>query len=290
MRSSHSLLGEYLRARRESLQPEDVGLVRSAGRRVPGLRREEVAALAGVSQEYYLRIEQGKDNRPSEQVLRALARALVLDHNGLEYIFRLARPRPHLYAVESRASVTDGVRRLLEQWPGTPAYVTDAHHDVLASNALAQAISPTLLTPGINLLEASLQKYVSFMVDLGQSAKEPEIAAITDSWERVLRQLISAMRFNANPDDPRTREIVKQLSSNYRVFQRIWAEHDPRWLTSGMTRVMVERFGWVACRWQTLGVPNSPGQFLTTLLAEPGSPAAIAFAESSGSVADIRRA
>lgn len=290
MRSSHSLLGEYLRARRESLQPEEVGLVRSAGRRVPGLRREEVAALAGVSQEYYLRIEQGKDNRPSEQVLRALARALALDDNGLEYIFRLARPRPHLYAVESRASVADGVRRLLEQWPGTPAYVTDANHDVLASNALAQAISPALLTPGTNLLEASFQKYASFMVDLGRSAEEPEVAAITDAWEKVLRQLISAMRFNADPDDPRSRELVTQLSSRHRVFRRIWAEHDPRWLTSGATRVMVERFGWVACRWQTLGIPNSPGQFLTTLVAEPGSPAAIAFAEWSGSVSDIRRA
>lgn len=140
-------LGDYLRARREQLRPEDVGLAVGARRRVPGLRREELAMLAGISPTYYVRLEQGRDTRPSAQVVDALARALQLDGKGIDYLHRLAsataspRPQPTEEAVAP-------LGQLINQLP-LPAVVLDRYGVVLAANPSAGALSPGF-TPGQN--------------------------------------------------------------------------------------------------------------------------------------------
>jgi transcriptional regulator with XRE-family HTH domain len=273
MSVSSSPLGEYLRARRELLKPEDVGLPRDASRRVRGLRREEVAARADISPEYYLRIEQGRDRRPSEQVVRSLAKALMLDDNGLDYLFRMARPSAYLRSVRAPAAVSESVERLLDKWTQTPAYVTDANLDVLASNRMARLVSPAMLVPGTNLLEAAYERRTMAAVMHGASDRDDE--------EVMIREYIMALRFCGDPDDPRLQDVVGRLSTQHVSFRRIWAEHHVKQPSTGTLSTVIEPFGRISLTWQTLGIPRSPGQFLTTYMAEPASRAAEALAALS---------
>ena len=277
MGASASPLGEYLRARRKLLKPEDVGLPSDAARRVPGLRREEVAARADISPEYYLRIEQGRDRRPSEQVVRSLAKALLLDDDGANYLFRMARPLPYLRTVREPSVVSPSVQRLLDQWTQTPAYVTDANLDVLAANRLARLVSPGILVPGTNLLEATYEHLT--MATMTTAITGADVAL---EWEDAIREYIGALRFNGDPDDARLQDVVGRLSSRHLSFRRIWAEHDVNQLTTGLRQVSVEPFGRLDLIWQTLGIPRSPRQFLTTYMAEPGSRSADALSALSG--------
>jgi len=139
-----NVLGEYLRARRELITPESVGLPAHGVRRVAGLRREEVAMLAGISADYYLRLEQGRDRHPSLQVLEALARVLGLDGTATDYLLSLAAPKPrHRRRRPKQESVPSGIRELLEVI-GIPGFVEGRYFDVLASNSLARALIPNL--------------------------------------------------------------------------------------------------------------------------------------------------
>lgn len=142
--SENNLLGDYLRARRELVQPDSVGLPAHGVRRVAGLRREEVAMLAGVSSDYYLRLEQGRDRNPSIQVLEALARVLRLDDAATDYLLGLATPRPrHRRRSPRRETVPATIRELLDVL-GLPAFVEGRYFDVLATNSLARALAPSL--------------------------------------------------------------------------------------------------------------------------------------------------
>ena len=135
-------IGEYLRARRELVRPEDVDLPDlGSRRRVPGLRREEVAMLAGVSADYYVRLEQGRDQHPSEQVIDALGRALQLDDDAVAHLRRLGRPRAPASppAAAGRAGPA-GILELIDSLHETPAYVYGRYMDVLAANLLATAL------------------------------------------------------------------------------------------------------------------------------------------------------
>ena len=133
---NRSELATFLRTRRNRLRPADVGLRGGGRRRTPGLRRQEVAELAGISVDYYIRLEQARGPHPSRQVLTALGRALVLTADEREYLFRLAGESPPPAAVPSR-QISPGIRNLLDSMPETPAYVVDAKYDVLAWNSLA---------------------------------------------------------------------------------------------------------------------------------------------------------
>ena len=134
-------LGDYLRARREQLRPDDVGLVPGTRRRVPGLRREEVATLAGISSAYYLRLEQGRDTPPSGQVVEALAQALRLDRKATEYLQRLASSTGSGPPQSTVQTVTRRLRQLVDQIP-FPAIVCNRYLDVLAANPYARALTP----------------------------------------------------------------------------------------------------------------------------------------------------
>src|SRR5580704_8494932 len=147
-----SALGRYLRVRRALVHPGAAGVPGLGNRRVPGLRREEVAFLAGVSSDYYVRLEQGRDKNPSEQVLLSIARALQLDEDATAYLLQLARPANRRRKRSRKPEkVTDSIRDLIEGWPLTPAYVHGRYMDVLAANHLAAGLSP-LLRPGRNAI------------------------------------------------------------------------------------------------------------------------------------------
>ena len=148
MATRANALGDYLRTRREQLRPDDVGLVPGTRRRVPGLRREEVATLAGISSAYYLRLEQGHDTHPSGQVVEALAQALRLDRKATEYLHRLASSTGSRPPQSTVQTVTQRLRQLIDQMP-FPAMVCNRYLDVLAANACARALTPGA-TPGRN--------------------------------------------------------------------------------------------------------------------------------------------
>jgi transcriptional regulator with XRE-family HTH domain len=281
MTTGRSLVADFLRARRESLQPEEVGLPRDANRRVPGLRREEVAELAGISAEYYVRLEQGRDHQPSEQVLASLGRALRLDDDGFAYLRRVSRAAPVAAPVSARAEsprprVAASVRHLLDQWSHTPAYVSDSNHDVLCANAAARAMAPGYLEEGSNML-----------LSVFASADTAERSA---DWETAATALVDSLRFNGDPADPRLQEIVGTLSVRDRGFRRMWARQNPRPLISGVTPSFVDPLGWVEFNWQTLEVPGRRGHFLTTFFGPSGSRADAAIAYLAASISrDIAR-
>ena len=153
MAANGNALGDYLRARRGQVRPEDVGLVPGARRRVQGLRREELATLAGISSEYYLRLEQGRDKNPSAQVLDALARALLLDIKATEYLHQLASSSSGHRDHASVETAADGVEELIEQF-AMPAIVASRCLDVLAANSIARALSPGFARRELSALAA----------------------------------------------------------------------------------------------------------------------------------------
>ncbi|AXH34592.1 XRE family transcriptional regulator [Humibacter sp. BT305] len=274
MSDSNSSLGQYLRARRDVLRPEDVGLVADAGRRVSGLRRQEVATMAGISPDYYLRLEQGRDHQPSPQVLLALGRALQLDGDATAYLFRLAgqalplsrgrggtlRPGDRPDPVD--AETMDNVTTFLNQWTNAPAYVLDRNQDVLAVNPLGRSFIPFGLPPGANMLEA--------MVEGALAATERQ-----EYWDRVVRDTTAALRYYGDPADPRLERLVETLSQRSEVVRDTWASHEAKPKRGGVAPALIEPFGYINFRWQTLEVPGG-GQYLTTFFGDPGSTAAAA--------------
>lgn len=262
-----SALGDHLRARRALLQPEDVGIVSLTRRRVPGLRRDEVARLAGISPEYYLRLEQGRDRQPSDQVLAALGRALRLDGPATEYLFRLVRLRSERQPArsqETEQAVALGVRALVDQLSATPAYVMDANQDVVLVNDLATAMSGGGLVPGLNLPFAVFS-------DAARAA--------FDDWQETAERTVATLRYNSDPDDPRLREVVGVLSIRDAEFRRLWARHEARPHHVGPVRQYVDGHGFVTLTCQTLLVPGARGQVLVAFHADEGSPGAVALAD-----------
>lgn len=269
-------LGAYLRARRDRLRPQDHGFEAGGGRRVRGLRRQEVADLAGISPDYYLRLEQGKDRRPSAQVLASLARTFGLDADGREHLFRLAGqvgPRSWPEAPSAPRQPDDPGRTpdpsvdlvsMLSSWSTIPAYVVDRHHDLVAANDLALMLLPAGCGPGSNVLEEVVRR-------AARETDERHRAA----WERTVADLTAALRFHAEPREPRLVELVERLSSRSHTFRRVWADHEARPLREGWTPVGVDPLGTVTFRWQTLEVPGGE-HFLSSFSGPPGSVAAAA--------------
>ncbi|MCY1140991.1 helix-turn-helix transcriptional regulator [Actinoplanes sp. Pm04-4] len=214
-------LGAYLRARRELVTPERAGIPAGANRRVKGLRREEVALLAGISPDYYLRLERGRDRNPSPQVLEALARVLELDDVERDYLLGLtaARPRPR----RPPQRVPARLRHLLAAVE-VPAFIEGRSFDVLASNPLAVALSPRL-RPGENRLRSLLL--------------DPEERAFHQNWEAATAGFVAAFRKTAGDgaNDARMVELVGELSLASERFRRLWARHDVRELEGGSITV-----------------------------------------------------
>jgi transcriptional regulator with XRE-family HTH domain len=205
-----NLLGEYLRARRELVSPDAVGIPDSGRRRVPGLRREEVAMLAGVSAPYYLRLEQGRDRHPSPQVLEAIARVLGLEDEA--YLASLADDPPKRVRRARRQSVPPSTARFVTTLD-LPAFVEGRYLDVLAANPMAAALSPRLVV-GRNRLR-------DVFLDEAEGAMYPD-------WDKTTAALVASFRrtVGTDIDDPRFVELVGELSLASARFRRLWARHD----------------------------------------------------------------
>jgi transcriptional regulator with XRE-family HTH domain len=252
-------LGDYLRARRGQVRPEDVGLVQGARRRVQGLRREELATLAGISSDYYLRLEQGRDKNPSAQVLDALARALLLDIKATEHLHQLAvasgSHRDHGYV----ETVTDGVDELIEQF-AMPAIVASRCLDVLAANSIARALSPGF-TPGENFLRWRLL--------------EPAARDFYVDWDEATDVAVSGLREAAasDPTDPRLRSVIDELLAASERFRELWARADVGYRV-GFMHMRHPKVGDLHLQRNRFNIPHSGGQHLLIYRAEPGSESA----------------
>ncbi|MDR6612905.1 helix-turn-helix transcriptional regulator [Leifsonia sp. 1010] len=264
-RSEPNSLGEYLRARRELVDPASVGLRVTGVRRTPGLRREEVATLAGISADYYLRLEQGRDRHPSAQVLTALARVFDLDAAATEYLLSLGEPLPGRVRRAARRTVPKGILQLLEVIE-LPAFVEDRMFDVLAANPLATALSPSI-RPGANRLR-------SLFLDEDERALYPD-------WEQATAGLIASFRasIGSDVDDPRIAQLVGELSLGSEHFRKLWARHDVRGLGGGAARLDHPRLGMLELSRQKLPIGDSDGQLLVIYHAEAGSASAAALRE-----------
>jgi transcriptional regulator with XRE-family HTH domain len=270
-------IGEYLRARRELVRPGDVELPDAGShRRVPGLRREEVAMLAGVSADYYIRLEQGRDQHPSAQVLDALARALQLDDDATAHLHRLAAPAVRRRRRSPRPEkVPASILRLIASWSHTPAYVYGRYMDVLAANPLATAVAP-YHAPGHNLVRAAFL--------------DPRVRDMYGNWEYVTESTVASLRALVGPDvdDPRLNELVGELSVRSERFRQLWATHDVRPKRSGTSLLDHPQVGPLELSYEKLPIPDTNCQTLVIYHAESGTPTAQALTLLAASAAGER--
>jgi len=252
-------IGQFLRARRELVRPEDVDLEPGGRRRVAGLRREEVALLAEVSSDYYVRLEQGRERHPSAQVVDSLARALDLDEEATAYLHELARPRPRQR--RRREEVSPALMGMMAAWTDTPAVVLGRCLNVLAHNQLGEALF------GGHAYSDDLVR----LVFLDQDARD-----FYPDWERVAVNTVGGLRAAAgvDQDDPLLIETVGELSVKSADFRRLWARHDIRQKTHETKRFRHPLVGELTLTYEALTVNSAPSQQLIVYQAEPGSPSA----------------
>lgn len=256
-----SELGDFLRARRAQVQPADAGLVSAGLRRVPGLRREEVAWLAGLSVDYYVRLEQGRERSPSAAVLDALAGALRLDHDGHRHLFRLAGLAPRLQASAAPDRVDPALLRLMATWPDNPALVYNRAYDVLAANPLAEALFGDFGAGGnLMLLTFGKPRAREFYVD----------------WAEIAANAVAGFRLNhaAAPADPRVQAVLGELLNTSAEFRDLWERHEARGKSLASKVFRHPQVGVLELTMQTFDVRSAPGQELVVYDAEPAGPSA----------------
>ncbi|MFF4624283.1 helix-turn-helix transcriptional regulator [Nonomuraea jabiensis] len=256
-------LAGFLRSRRELVRPSDVGLEGGTRRRTPGLRREEVARLAGMSVDYYARLEQARGPRPSRQMLGAMARALRLTDDERSHLYYLAGEPPGPPPGPAQ-DVRPGVLHLLDRLDDTPAFVSDAKYDVLAWNPLAAALLTdfSVLPPGERNL---IWRY--FTDTRARDRHDPDGA-----W-RFARESVADLRAAAAryPDDPGIRRLVDRLLAGSAEFAELWAGHDVTVRRSARKRINHPAVGWLELDCETLHVPEGD-QWIVLYTAAPGSP------------------
>lgn len=251
-------LGTFLKARRGHVQPSDVGITAQSGRRVSGLRREEVAMLAGVSVDYYTRLEQGRERNPSPAVLNALAGALALDTDLREHLFRLAglAPTP---PTPVRKTVDDSLRELLSSWSHTPALIIDRRLDVLAYNELAGA-----LYSGFERIDNLVR--MTFLDPFGRRF-------FTD-WERATTSCVANLRLalghTGSVDD--VRALVLEVHDASAEFRELWNRHDVRGKTHEAKEFRHPAVGDLVLEYNAFDVRSAPGHQLIVYRAPAGSP------------------
>jgi transcriptional regulator with XRE-family HTH domain len=259
-------LARFLRSRRARLHPPDVGLPEGPGRRTPGLRRQEVAQLAGMSIDYYIRLEQARGPRPSKQVLAALGRALLLTTDERQYLFHLAGESAPPTAAPAR-QVPQSIRNLLDTLVDTPAYVMDAKYDVLAWNQLAEHFVGDLTQRPEH--DRNMIRWIFTSEEApGENGywDRPEATAFARASVADLRA--AAARY---PGDPGIHDLVTELLATAPRFAAMWADHEVevrRGITKHMHHPVV---GVIEVECQVLDIPDTD-QRLVVYIATPGSP------------------
>ncbi|MBB2899356.1 transcriptional regulator with XRE-family HTH domain [Kineococcus radiotolerans] len=264
----HTSLGDFLRSARAAARPEALGLPADpvpGARRVTGLRREEVAQLAGVSVDYYTRLEQGRHSTPSAAVLDALARALQLDAAARAHLGDLTGPvrrSPERVQVQR---VRPALAQLLASLVDHPAFIVGRRTDVLAANALARA-----LMTDWQRLPARERNYTRWLL-LDPAARE-----VHRDWEQVAAEAVGALRLDAgrHPDDPLLNELVGELTIKSEPFRTWWNAHRVHERTHGTKRLQHPAIGAITIRFQALTLPGEADQTLFLYTTDPGSSSA----------------
>ncbi|MGW5737474.1 MULTISPECIES: helix-turn-helix transcriptional regulator [Streptomyces] len=259
-------LGRYLRARRAQVSPTDAGLPPGTGlRRTPGLRREELATLAGVSVDYYTRLERGRETNPSPSVIDALARALRLSGDAHERLHdlaelasgRLTEPRP-----TTDRTVRDSILRMLEALRPLPAYVVSRHNDLLAANP-----------PGRNLLpgiwdwppeKRNITRYL-FLHPVGRALYVP--------WEETVANSVAHLRAvgGLDTDSPELAALVGELLLKSPDFARLWERYDVKERGGGLKTFAHPKVGTMTLTYETMQLARTGGQRLVTYQAPVGT-------------------
>ncbi|MEU5048897.1 helix-turn-helix transcriptional regulator [Streptomyces sp. NPDC021096] len=241
-------LGGFLRARRGRVAPEHVGLAGGRRRRVRGLRREELAQLAGISVDYYVRLEQGRATQPSPEVLDALATALGLDAAERRHLATLADARRHP-APDARVSTP--LRRILDAMAPLPAFATDHRLDVVAWNDLGAELIGGLAEPGRR--DRNNARFLFL---------DPASRVVQPDWEDRAAEAVGQLRVSAGryPDDARLSALVTELSERSTEFRRIWATGEIVMCGAGRKRLRHPLVGLLTLDFETLHVPAAPGE------------------------------
>lgn len=257
-------LGEFLRSRRARLRPRDVGLPEHGGlRRVPGLRREELAQLAGMSVAYYIRLEQGRGHNVSSAVLDALGDALRLTPAERDHLTHLARPVSRRSRPAARPQrVRPALQQLIDAMEQVPAYVIGRRLDILGWNRLARVLLGDLAA--LPREECNLAWHV--FVD-------PAARALYENWDAKAADVVGFLRRDAgrHPDDPALAGLIGQLSLKSPEFRLLWAAHEVQDKGFGVKVLRHPLAGRLTLAYETLTLPADPGQQVITYHAEPGS-------------------
>jgi transcriptional regulator with XRE-family HTH domain len=276
-------LSEFLRTRRARLRPGDVGLPDYGRyRRVPGLRREELAQLAGVSVAYYTRLEQGNGRHVSVEVLDAIARALRLSDAEHAHLTHLAKPKQQKKKPAGRAQQVRGpLRTLLDTMDGVPAILVGRRSDILVWNRMAAAVFGDW-----SELPARERNWARLVF------LRPESRDLFVDWEHKASDVVSQLRMDAgsHPDDPRLSALVGELSVKSEEFRRLWATHDVKERCHGIQRLHHPLVGELDLRLESFHQADAHEQMLVTYHAEPNSPSAEALRLLASWGADATRA
>jgi transcriptional regulator with XRE-family HTH domain len=257
---------EFLASRRAKLTPQQAGLPSYGGhRRVPGLRREEVALLAGLSVDYYTRLERGHLSGASESVLEALAQALQLDEAEHAHLFDLARaanasPRTRRRAAAQR--VRPGVQRVLDAMSSAPAWIRNGKADVVGTNRLARALYAQVFDDPVR--PANTARFAF----LNSGARD-----FYRDWVQTANDMVAILRAEAgrNPYDRGLTDLVGELSTRSDEFRTRWAAHDVRFHRTGVKRLHHPVVGDLDLTYEAMELPSDPGLTLLVYTAEPGS-------------------
>ncbi|MFE5838818.1 helix-turn-helix transcriptional regulator [Arthrobacter sp. NPDC056493] len=263
---NRSEIREFLATRRAKLTPAQAGLPTFGGtRRVPGLRREEVALLAGVSVEYYTKLERGSFAGVSESVLESLARALQLNEAERDHLHNLARAaspsaRPRRKPSEA---VTPSVQRLLDSMVGVPAFVRNGRLDVLAINSLGRALYSEVY--GQDAAPVNLARF-AFL--------DPRAHLLYPDWEKAASTSVALLHTEAgrDPFNKSLTELIGELSTRSDDFRKRWAQRDVRLHRGGYKDFHHPSVGDLHLAFDALELPNAPGLTLTAYSADPGTP------------------
>jgi transcriptional regulator with XRE-family HTH domain len=261
---------EFLMSRRAKVTPEMVGLPAGPNRRVPGLRRTEVAVLAGVSVEYYSKVERGAIAGASSSVLDAIASALLLDDTERVHLFDLARAadgvplsgRPRRRAPKATTS-RPSLQWVLDSITEGVAFVRDQHQDLLATNELGKAFYSPLIGDGGRTPNLARFQFL-----------DPASRDFYPDWDLFSEMCVAIMRTEAgrDPHDKGLHDLVGELSTRSDDFRRLWGTHDVRSHGSGTKRFNHPIVGEVTLAYEELHITSDPGLVLMVYTAEPGSP------------------
>ncbi len=265
---------EFLTSRRGKLSPQQAGLpLYGAHRRVAGLRREEVALLAGISVEYYARLERGNVRGASEDVLEGIARALQLDEAEHEHLFDLVRTegagRPSRRSPAPQR-VRPSVRRIVDAMAGVPAFVRNRRLDILYANPLAEALYSEHYRSPIRPVNSARFAFL-----------DPRARQFYGDWQTSAHDMVAALRGEAgrNPYDRALTDLIGELSTRSEEFRVLWAGHDVRFHRSGVKTLHHPLVGDLTLAYEVLELAADPGLELVTYSADPGSRTEEALAE-----------